>query len=179
MTGYLTRHPARRPGVRSTAGRRQVHERSISGPRGALSLSRGLARGRARKSWPPVSGTGGAGGVTRRACAPALRARGAAGCGFTCLPSGALLPRRRAVRHCVRLRLHGGVMKGAGRSFESLAALAKAGRPRPGNGNSRRHVSAAVLGKDNRPGGRRPRGTIGDATAPHAPRRRSPVSRTP
>jgi hypothetical protein len=49
--------------LRSTAGRRQVHERSISGPRGAVSLSRDfLARGRARKSRPPVSGTGGAGG---------------------------------------------------------------------------------------------------------------------
>ena len=46
-----------------------------------VSLPRGLARGRARKSWPPVSGTGGAGGaLTRRACAPALRARRAAGC---------------------------------------------------------------------------------------------------
>ena len=48
--------------MRSAAGRRQARERSTSGPRGALSLSRGLARGRARKSWPPVSGTGGAGG---------------------------------------------------------------------------------------------------------------------
>jgi hypothetical protein len=35
--------------------------------------------------------------------------------------------RRRAVRHFVRPRLHGGVMKRARRSFESFAALAKAG----------------------------------------------------
>ena len=58
-------------------------------------------------------------------------------------------------------------MKRARRSFESLAALAKAGRAR--ETGSRRHSFRAVLGRDNRPGGRRPRGTIGDATAPHAP----------
>jgi hypothetical protein len=46
--------------------------------------------------------------------------------GFTCLPSGAPSARGRAVRHFVRLRLNGGVMKRARRSFESFAALAKA-----------------------------------------------------
>lgn len=41
---------------------------------------------------------------------------------------------------------------------------------------SRRHGFPAVPGRDNRPGGRRPRGITGDATAAHAPRQRSPVS---
>jgi hypothetical protein len=44
-----------------------------------------------------------------------------AGCSPCCSPRG------RAVRHFVRPRLHGGVMKRAGRSLESFAALAKAG----------------------------------------------------
>ena len=102
---------------------------SISGPRGAVSLSRGLARGGARKSWPRVSGTGGAGGQSpaghvRRPSVPAEPPAA----GFTCLPPGPCCsPRGRAVRHPVRLRLHGGVMKRARRSFESFAALAKAG----------------------------------------------------
>jgi hypothetical protein len=79
--------------MRSTTGRRQVHERSISGPRGAVSLSRGLARGRARKSWPRVSGTGGAGGQSpaghvRRPSVPAEPPAA----GFTCLPSGPCSP---------------------------------------------------------------------------------------
>ncbi len=74
------------------------------------------------------SATGGAGGQSpaghvRRPSVPAEPPAA----GFTCLPSGALLPRRRAVRHSVRPRLHGGVMKRARRSFEWFAALAKAG----------------------------------------------------
>jgi hypothetical protein len=64
-----------------------------------------------------VSGTGGAGGQSpaghvRRPSVPAEPPA----VGFTCLPPGALLPRCRAVRHSVRLRLHGGVMK---RAFEA------------------------------------------------------------
>ncbi len=46
--------------------------------------------------------------------------------------------------------------------------------PRPETGN-RRHGFPAVPGRDNRPGGRRPRGTIGDATTAHAPGRRSGI----
>lgn len=125
-----------------------------------------------------MSGTGGAGGQSpaghvRRPSVPAEPPA----VGFTCLPSGGPAPRRRAARHFVRLRLHGGVMKRARRSFESFAALAKAGAA-PGNGKPAARFPA-VLGRDNRPGGHRPRGTLGDATAAHPLRQRSPVSRTP
>ena len=104
-------------------------------------MSRGLARGRARKSWPRVSGTGGAGGQSpaghvRRPSVPAQPPAA----GFTCLPPGALLPRGRAVRHFVRLRLHGGVMKRARRSFESFAALAETDAT-PGKGEAGGTVS--------------------------------------
>jgi hypothetical protein len=113
--------------MRSTTGRRQVHERSISGPRGAVSLSRGLARGRATKSWPAGEryrryrrGRQSPAGHVRR---PSLPAEPPAA-GFTCLPPGALLlPRRRALRHPVRRRLHGGEMKLPG------AALSRSLRP--------------------------------------------------
>jgi len=90
VTGIFDPHPARRRGVRSTAGRRQVHERPLSGLRGAVSLSRGLARGRARRSWPRVSGAGGqspAGHVRL----PSVPAEPPAA-GFTCLPSGPCSP---------------------------------------------------------------------------------------
>jgi hypothetical protein len=85
------------------------------------------ARGHARKSWPQVSGTGGAGGQS-----PAGHVRrppaGPPAAGVTCLPSGALPPPPAAGQSAIpRLRLHGGVMKRARRSFESFAALAKAG----------------------------------------------------
>ncbi len=127
--------------------------------------------------------------VTRRACAPALRARGSAGCGFTCLPPGALpLPCRRAVRHFVRLRLDGGVMKRARRSFESFAALAKAGAaPGQPGGYEENRVPRPENGK---PAARFPggpgQGQPARRTSPPGhhrrchrsspPRRRSPVS---
>ena len=130
-----------------------------------------------------MSGTGRAGGQSPagQVRQPSVPAEPPAA-GFACLPSGALLlPRGRAVRPFVRFRLHGGVMKRARRSFESFAALAKAGAA-PGSpmatgrtgyraretGN-RRHGFPAVPGRDNRPGGRRPRGTIVDGAAAHAP----------
>ena len=148
----------------------------------------GLGTGRARKSWPPVSGTGGAGGSpaghVRRPSVPAEPPAA----GFTCLPSGApLLPRRRAGRHFVRLRLHGGVMKCARRSFESFATLAKAGaapgqpdgyeKNRVGNGKP----AARFPGGPGQGQPARRTSSPGHHRRCHRtppPRRRSPVSRT-
>lgn len=66
-------------------------------------------------------------------------------------------------------------MKRARRSFESFAALAKAGAA-PGKREAGGTVPRRSQGRDNQPGGRRPQGTTGDATAAHAPRQRSPIS---
>jgi hypothetical protein len=161
VTGIFDPRRARRRCVRSAAGRRQVHQRSISGPRwrvivpgpGTRPCQEVLASGERYRRCRQAA--------TRRACAPAL-----------------LLPRR-AVSHFVRVRLHGGVMK---RARRSLSRSPRSPRlvPRPGSpvarrrtgcrarktGN-RRHGFPAVPGRDNRPGGRRPRGTTGVATAAH------------
>ena len=153
----MTRTPGAAPGRgvsrRPAAGPGKVHQ----WPARCTVIAPGLARGRARKSWPPVSGTGGADGSPaghlRRPCVPASRQlRGSP----ACRPGPGCSPRGRAVRHFVRLRLHRGVMKRARRSFASFAALAKAGAA-PGKREAGGTVPGGP-GQDNQPGGRRPRG---------------------
>ena len=135
--------------------------------RGAVSLPRGLARGRARKSWPPVSGTGGAGGShpPGRCARPSVPAEPPVRGSPACRP-GPCSPRGRAVRHPVRPRLHGGVMKHARRSGESFAAPAKAGTA-PGQPGG--------YGKNRVP---RPENGKPAAPFPRGPGQRQPARRT-
>jgi hypothetical protein len=72
VTGIFDPHTRRGAGgVRSTAGRRQVHERSISGPRGAVSLC-----GHHWPGWPGETADAPAARTYSRAAAAGLRRPG-------------------------------------------------------------------------------------------------------